>query len=51
MWVPENRVRAYDSRPAMLGLVDTGSLLPLRTGFGAGIHTALGRIEGPAGGA
>lgn len=44
--VPENRVRAYDSRPAMLGLVDTGSLLPLRTGFGPGVHTALGRIEG-----
>lgn len=44
--VPENRVRAYDSRPAMSGLVDVGSLLPLRTGFGAGIHTALGRIEG-----
>ena len=44
--VPENRVRAYDSRPAMQGLVDTGSLLPLRTGFGLGIHTALGRIEG-----
>ena len=44
--VPEHRVRAYDSRPAMLGLVDVGSLLPLRTGFGAGIHTALGRIEG-----
>ncbi len=44
--VPENRVRAYDSRAAMAGLVDVGSLLPLRTGFGAGIHTALGRIEG-----
>jgi acetyl-CoA carboxylase carboxyltransferase component len=44
--VPENRVRAYDSRPAMQGLVDAGSLLPLRIGFGLGIHTALGRIEG-----
>jgi acetyl-CoA carboxylase carboxyltransferase component len=46
--VPENRVRAYDSRAAMEGLVDVGSLLPLRTGFGVGIHTALARIEGRA---
>jgi acetyl-CoA carboxylase carboxyltransferase component len=44
--VPENRVRSYDSRAAMRGIADTGSLLELRTGFGAGIHTALGRIEG-----
>lgn len=44
--VPENRLRVYDSRAALAGLVDTGSLLELRTGFGRGIHTALGRIEG-----
>ncbi|WP_374664855.1 carboxyl transferase domain-containing protein [Ramlibacter sp.] len=44
--VPENRLRVYDSRAALRGLVDEGSLLELRTGFGAGIHTALGRIEG-----
>ncbi|RYY54107.1 MAG: biotin carboxylase, partial [Comamonadaceae bacterium] len=44
--VPENRLRVYDSRAALAGLVDTGSLLALRTGFGTGIHTALGRIEG-----
>lgn len=44
--VPENRLRVYDSRAALAGLVDQGSLLELRTGFGAGIHTALGRIEG-----
>ena len=44
--VPENRLRAYDTRAAMQGLVDEGSLLPLRTGFGTGIHTALARIEG-----
>ncbi|MCB2069969.1 MAG: carbamoyl-phosphate synthase large subunit, partial [Ottowia sp.] len=44
--VPENRLRVYDTRAAMRGLVDEGSLLPLRTGFGAGIHTALARIEG-----
>ncbi|MGE0098770.1 MAG: carboxyl transferase domain-containing protein [Hydrogenophaga sp.] len=44
--VPENRLRVYDSTAAMVGLVDQGSLLALRTGFGAGIHTALARIEG-----
>lgn len=44
--VPENRMRVYDTRVAMMGLVDEGSLLMLRTGFGAGIHTALARIEG-----
>jgi len=44
--VPENRLRVYDTRTAMAGLVDDGSLLLLRTGFGAGIHTALARIEG-----
>ena len=44
--VPENRLRVYDSRAAMAGLVDAGSLLMLRTGFGVGIHTALARIEG-----
>ena len=44
--VPENRLRAYDTRAAMAHMVDVGSLLPLRTGFGVGIHTALARIEG-----
>lgn len=44
--VPENRVRAYDTRAAIDGLFDTGSVLYLRTGFGAGIHTALARIGG-----
>ncbi|MFT3813355.1 MAG: carboxyl transferase domain-containing protein [Acidovorax sp.] len=44
--VPENRLRVYDTSKAMQGLVDEGSLLMLRTGFGAGIHTALARIEG-----
>ena len=44
--VPENRLRVYDTRAAMTGIVDAGSLLELRTGFGIGIHTALGRIEG-----
>lgn len=44
--VPENRVRVYDTRAAMQGMADEGSLLHLRTGFGAGIHTALTRIAG-----
>jgi acetyl-CoA carboxylase carboxyltransferase component len=44
--VPENRLRVYDTRAAMTGIADTGSLLLLRTGFGPGIHTALARIEG-----
>lgn len=44
--VPENRLRVYDSRVVMQGLVDVGSLLVLRSGFGTGIHTALARIEG-----
>jgi len=44
--VPENRMRVYDTRAVMAGLVDQGSLLMLREGFGVGIHTALARIEG-----
>ena len=44
--VPENRLRVYDARAAMEGIADTGSVLMLRTGFGAGIHTALARIQG-----
>ena len=44
--VPENRLRAYDTRLALAGVADQGSLLELRTGFGVGIHTALARVEG-----
>jgi acetyl-CoA carboxylase carboxyltransferase component len=44
--VPENRLRVYDTRAALLGLADIGSVLELRTGFGMGIHTALARIAG-----
>ncbi len=44
--VPENRLRVYDSRTALLALADEGSALWLRTGFGLGIHTALARIAG-----
>lgn len=46
--VPENRLRVYDSRAALVGLADVDSLLELRSGFGKGIHTALARIEGRA---
>ena len=44
--VPENRLRVYDTRAAIYGIADTGSVMPLREGFGAGIHTALARIGG-----
>ena len=44
--VPENRLRVYDTRAAITGLADVGSVLELRAGFGAGIHTALARLEG-----
>ena len=46
--VPENRLRVYDVRAVMRGLVDQGSLLELRRGFGAGMVTALARIDGRA---
>ena len=44
--LPLNRVRSYDMRRVMERVADTGSLLELRAGFGAGIFTALMRIEG-----
>ncbi|MFJ8672338.1 carboxyl transferase domain-containing protein [Streptomyces sp. NPDC093589] len=44
--VPENRRRAYRVRTVIEGLADTDSVLELRAGFGAGIVTALVRIEG-----
>lgn len=44
--VPENRLHAYDTRKAIEGIADVGSVLELRGGFGIGIHTALARIEG-----
>lgn len=46
--VPENRLRAYEVRDVVQGLADTDSLLELRRGFGAGMVTALARIEGKA---
>jgi acetyl-CoA carboxylase carboxyltransferase component len=44
--IPENRLRAYDVRPVIDGLADDGSVLELRRGFGAGMITALVRVEG-----
>ena len=44
--VPENRLRVYDVRRAAMAMVDTGSWLELRAGFGAGMVTGLARIEG-----
>jgi acetyl/propionyl-CoA carboxylase alpha subunit len=44
--IPENRVRVYDVRRVIDGLVDTGSVLELRRDFGVGIVTSLARIDG-----
>jgi acetyl-CoA carboxylase carboxyltransferase component len=44
--VPANRLRSYDMLAVMQCVADSGSLLPLRAGFGLGIFTALARIEG-----
>ena len=46
--IPENRLRVYDSRVAIEGVADIGSVQHLRTGFGMGIHTALARMDGRA---
>jgi acetyl/propionyl-CoA carboxylase alpha subunit len=46
--VPENRLRVYDVRVVMHTMCDTDSVLELRSDFGVGILTALGRIEGRA---
>jgi len=44
--IPQDRRRVYDVRAVIETLADTGSVLELRKGFGAGIITALVRIEG-----
>ncbi|MGE5649935.1 MAG: carboxyl transferase domain-containing protein [Bacillota bacterium] len=44
--VPENRLRSYDIRRVIDALADRDSVLELRRSFGAGIVTALVRIEG-----
>jgi acetyl-CoA carboxylase carboxyltransferase component len=44
--VPDNRRLAYDVRRVVETLADTATVLELRRGFGAGMITALARIEG-----
>jgi acetyl-CoA carboxylase carboxyltransferase component len=44
--IPENRLRVYDVRKIIETLSDTDSVLELTAGFGAGMITALARIEG-----
>jgi acetyl-CoA carboxylase carboxyltransferase component len=44
--VPTDRLRSYDVRRAVELLCDTGSVLELRRDFGAGMVTALARVEG-----
>jgi len=44
--LPARRVRTYKMRKVMQLIADSDSLLELRSGFGAGIFTALARIEG-----
>lgn len=46
--VPEQRTRVYDVRAVVETLADVDSVLELRSGFGAGMITALARIEGRA---
>jgi acetyl-CoA carboxylase carboxyltransferase component len=44
--IPEQRKRVYDVRAVITGLFDEDSVLELRDGFGAGIVTALARVDG-----
>jgi len=44
--VPENRLRSYEVRDVIDTLADTDSVLEVRRGFGAGMVTALIRVEG-----
>lgn len=44
--IPENRRQPYEVRRVVEGLADSASVLELRAGFGAGIVTALIRVEG-----
>ncbi|HEX4563438.1 MAG TPA: carboxyl transferase domain-containing protein [Solirubrobacteraceae bacterium] len=46
--VPEARKRPYDVRRVIDTLLDAGSVLELRRGFGVGIVTALARVDGRA---
>ena len=44
--IPENRLRTYDVRAVIARLADDRSVLELRSGWAAGMVTALIRIEG-----
>jgi acetyl/propionyl-CoA carboxylase alpha subunit/acetyl-CoA carboxylase carboxyltransferase component len=44
--IPENRLRVYDIRALIALMVDEGSFLELRAGFGRGMITGLVRVEG-----
>jgi len=44
--IPEQRKRAYQVRTVVQTLFDEGSVLELRDGFGAGMMTALARVDG-----
>jgi acetyl-CoA carboxylase carboxyltransferase component len=44
--IPEERKRSYDVRRVIRTLFDEDSVLELREGFGAGIVTALVRVQG-----
>ncbi len=44
--IPEQRKRVYEVRRVIHALFDEGSVLELRDGFGAGMVTALARVEG-----
>ena len=44
--LPASRVRVYDVRAVVAAIADTGSVIELRAGFGAGVVTALARLEG-----
>lgn len=44
--LPTSRARSYASDLVLELIADPDSLLFLKTGFGQGIHTALGRIKG-----
>lgn len=46
--IPTDRTKAYDMRTAVKTLVDEGSWLELRRGFGAGMITGFARVEGRA---
>jgi acetyl-CoA carboxylase carboxyltransferase component len=44
--IPEQRKRVYEVRPIVRAIFDEGSVLELRDGFGAGMLTALARLDG-----